>query len=77
MHVSEVEFALNPINPFGIGMEPVKAQLVLHPKPNHQARCQSDGQTCQIYQGIQLIPKKVPQCDLEVVLQHISLLEIS
>ena len=45
MQVSKVNFALDSINPFGIGMKPVKTQFVLHPKPYHKAGCQTDGQT--------------------------------
>jgi len=44
VHVSEIEFTLDAINPFGIRMKPVKAQLILHPKPYHQAHSQTDGQ---------------------------------
>jgi hypothetical protein len=66
MHVSEVEFALNSINPLSIGVKPVKAQFILHPEPDQQACCQTDGQASQVNQRIQFVTKQVPKSNLEV-----------
>jgi hypothetical protein len=77
MHVPEVEFALNAINPLSIGMKPVKAQFILHPKPYHQTRCQPDSQAGQVNQGVQLVAKYVSQSYFDVILQHIILQESS
>jgi hypothetical protein len=76
VHIPEVEFTLDPVNPIAVSMEPVEAQLILHPKPNHQAHGQTDGQAGQVYQGIHFVPKKISHRDFEVILQHIALPEI-
>ena len=48
MHIPEVEFSLDPVNPLSVGMETVEAQLVLHPQPYHQANGKTDSQAGQI-----------------------------
>jgi hypothetical protein len=76
MHIPEVELSLNSINPLSIRMKPVKAQLILNPKPYHQAGSQANGQAYQVYRRIQFVTNQVSKRDLEIILQHITLQEI-
>ncbi len=76
VHIPEVKLPLDPIDSFGIRMEPIIAQLILYPQPYHQARGQTDGQAGQIYQRIQFVSKHVSECDFEVIFKHSILREI-
>lgn len=67
-----VEIGVDPVDPIGLLMKPVKAEFVLNPEHEQHTGGNTDGQSAYIDNGIEMIPEEVSEGDSYVIGEHVK-----